>query len=77
MSDNSEIDTGIPIKELIGHTLEPHPDLGARVQRSINRRTLGADSLEFSLEVMMQTFWAYTRNLFEIIPGVKNHEKED
>jgi hypothetical protein len=75
--DNSEHDDGQPLEELKEHTLEAGPDLPGRVRRSINRSTLGADSLEFSVTVMLKTFWEHLVVLIESIPGTKGPDKED
>ena len=77
MSEKADLDTGQPIEELRGHTVEPHPDLGGRVRRSINRRSLVADSLDFSLNIMLKTVWEYIRTLLELLPGSKSHDKKE
>ncbi len=69
-------DQGKPIDELKDHTVDPHPDLGGRVRRSINRRSLAADSLDLSLNVLVWTVWEYLRSLLESLPG-KNRQKEE
>ena len=71
------MDTGQPIEELKDHTLDPHPDLGGRVKRSINRRSLAADSLEFSVNVMLKTVWEYVQTVLESLPGLKNPGGEE
>jgi hypothetical protein len=71
MAPDEELDTGRPIAELKDHTLDPHPDLKGRVKRSINRRSLAADSLEFSVNVMLKTIWEYVQTALESLPGVK------
>lgn len=77
MSHNQDQDTGQPIQELKDHTLDPHPDLKGRVRRSINRRSLAADSLEFSVNVMLKTVWEYVQTALESLPGVKNSDGAD
>ena len=49
--------------------VEAHADLEGRVQREINRRTLTGDSLDFSLNVMLQTFWEHLRSVIDVWPG--------
>ncbi len=58
-----------PAAEIKGLLVDPHPELQGRVQRDINRRTLAGDSLNFSLTVMLQTFWEYLRTVMESLPG--------
>ena len=65
--ENNPGDDALPeIKEL---RIDPHPDLEGRVRRDINRRTLTGDSLEFSLHVMLQTFWDHLRSVIDVWPG--------
>lgn len=66
-----------PIGELRDFALEPDPDLRGRVRRDINRRTLAANSLEFSLNVMLGTFWEYLQSLVEAWPGQQTKDKDD
>lgn len=68
------MDTGLPIAELNDHTLEPHPDLGGRVRRSINRRSLAADGLELSLNMMLKTVWEYVQTILESLPWLKTQD---
>ncbi len=58
-----------PVDELRDLRVEPNPDLQGRVRRDINRRTLTADSLDFSFNVMLHTFWEYLAGMVEIFPG--------
>ena len=74
MNADENISTGQPIEELSEHNLEAHPDLEGRVRRSINRRSLVADSLELSLPMMLKTVWEYVQTLLESLPGTKNPE---
>lgn len=74
MNADENISTGQPIEELREHNLEVHPDLEGRVRRSINRRSLAADSLELSLNMMLKTVWEYVQTLLESLPGTKNQE---
>jgi len=67
-SDDSIAPEG-PVAEIKSLLVEPHPELGGRVRRDINRRTLAGDSLNFSLTVMLQTFWEYVRAVIEFLPG--------
>ncbi len=76
MPPNENQDTGQPIQELKDHTLDVHPDLGGRVHRSINRRSLAADSLEFSVNMMLKTVWEYVQTVLESLPGVNNRGDE-
>ena len=72
-----DIDTGPPIEQLQNHAVEPDPDLTGRVRRSINRHLLAADSVEFSLSVLMKTAWSYLEALLEAWPlGSKERTKE-
>lgn len=74
MSDRDDIETpgddvptGEPVRELADFGLDPDPELPGRVQRSIQRRIFAADSLDFSLTVMLSTFWDYLRALMETV----------
>jgi len=64
-----------PISELADLEIETSAELGGRVQRDINRRTLAADSLDFSFTVMLQIFWEHLRTVIESWPGT-NAESE-
>lgn len=67
----------VPVAELAALRVAPHPDLKGRVQRDINRRNLVADSLDFSLNVMLQTFWEYLHGAIEAWPGKTDSESEN
>ncbi len=66
-----------PVKEIKELRVEPHPELEGRVLREINRRTLAADSLDFSLNVMLQTFWEHVHSLIDAWPGKDPTRDED
>ena len=59
MAENNGNNDEGPIQELKSFTIPPSPDLTGRIRRDINRRTLAANGLEFSLTVMLQTFWEH------------------
>ncbi len=59
------------ISELADLEIEVSPELQGRVVRDINRRTLAADSLDFSFTVMSQIFWEHLRTLIESWPSRK------
>jgi hypothetical protein len=61
--------TDTPIAEIRDLSVDPHPDLEGRVIRDINRRTLVGDSLDFSLNVMVKTFWEHLQSLIDAWPG--------
>lgn len=65
-----------PIQELKDLSVELNPNLKGRVRRDINRRTLAANSLEFSVNVMISTFWEHVYAIMDSVPGV-NKNKED
>jgi len=65
-----------PLAELTNLRVTPHPDLEGRVRRDINRRNLAADSLDFSLNVMLQTFWEHLRSAIDAWPGSHGSESE-
>ena len=72
--DNRQSDDGTgqqeaPLVELADLRVDGHPDLEGRVHREINRRTFAADSLDFSLNVMLQTFWEHLRSAIDAWPG--------
>lgn len=58
----------LPIDELRDLRIDLGGDLGGRVLRDINRRTLAADSLDFSFNVMLSTFWEHLRSVIESWP---------
>ena len=62
-------DDDTPLAEVRDLRVAPDPDLAGRVQRDINRRTLAADSLDFSFNVMLATFWEHVRSLIDVWPG--------
>lgn len=74
---NDDLDDDRPIKELQDLAVESDEDLEGRVMRDINRRTLAAHSLEFSLSVMIGTFWEHLQAVIESIPGMDPSDKED
>lgn len=79
MTEPTDIDGAAdePISELRDFAVEPDPDLQGRVRRDINRRTLAANGLEFSLNVMLGTFWEYLQSLVDAWPGRKPEDKDD
>ena len=58
-----------PIAELKDWEILPSPELVGRVKRDINRRTLVADGIDFSFNVMLQTFWEHLRSIIESWPA--------
>lgn len=76
MNDTEENGPG-PITELADLEVEVSPELEGRVQRDINRRTLAADSLDFSLTVMLQTFWEHLRTVIESWPSARPEVPEE
>ena len=66
-----------PIEELKTFSMVSSPDLQGRVQRDINRRALAANGLEFSLTVMLQTFWEHLYSLLDSFPGQNSKREED
>lgn len=72
-----ERDEGAPIGELRDLEIDLGEDLGGRVQRDINRRTLAADSLDFSFNVMLATFWEHLRLVIESLPGSRAEDPSD
>ncbi len=58
-----------PIHELADLEIDVSPELEGRVKRDINRRTLTADSLDFSFTVMLQIFWEHLCTAIESWPG--------
>lgn len=65
-----------PVAEIKDLRVEPHPELEGRVRRDINRRTLAGDSLDFSLNVMLHTFWTYLRSIIESLPGPNADDRD-
>lgn len=76
MTDSSE-NKERPIRELEDLAVEPSDTLEKRVRDDINRRTLAANSLEFSLTVMVSTFWDHLYSLLDSWPGLKKPKEED
>ena len=74
-NDDSQAPDG-PVAEIKDLRMEPHPELEGRVRRDINRRTLAGDSLDFSLTVMLQTFWEYLRGVIESLPGRDRNDQD-
>ena len=72
--NTTDIDTGEPIAELGVFAVEPAPELVGKVARSINRRNLVSDSLDFSFMVMLKTLWEFFRVVMETIPGIDEEE---
>jgi len=66
--DEHDIDTGEPVEELKTFAVTPSEGLLGRVKRGINRRTLAADAVDFSVMIVFQSFWEFLRNVFEAIP---------
>ncbi len=56
-----------PIKELAEFSIKHDPTLPGRVRRSIERRELLGDSLEFSMSMTLATFWEYLKFAVESI----------
>ena len=54
--------------------MDPSPELSGRVMRSINRHTLAADSLEFSMTILLQSFWEFCKGLVDLFP--RRHEED-
>jgi hypothetical protein len=65
------------LEEIQALSLEPDPELMGRVGRDINRRTLAANSLEFSLNVMVATFWEHLQAIIDSWPGTRKPEGEE
>ena len=66
-----------PIRELEDLAVELNPSLKGRVNRDINRRTLAANSLEFSLNVMVSTFWEHMYSIIDSVPGMNKNKEDD
>jgi len=77
VSDSTERNDEEPLAELRDFALDPDPELPARIRRDINRRTLAASSLEFSLNVMLSTFWEHLRSAIDSWPGLQSPTEED
>ena len=67
------------VSELAGFSLEDPEGLKGRVHRSINRRMLASQSLEFSLGILLQTCWDYLKAIIESFtqPDDLDEEKRD
>ena len=77
MADHNDISGEGPIDELKTFSVPPDPELQGRIRRDINRRTLASNSLEFSLTVMLQTFWEHLFALIDAWPGSHSTKEED
>lgn len=75
-ANNPDQEPDTPVAELAEFRIEAHPDLEGRVHRDINRRNLVADSLDFSLTVMLQTFWEYLRSAIDSWPNGGESDSE-
>ena len=76
MSPDPETPDVPPITDLGSHTVDVDPDLRGRVHRSINRRVLAADTVDFSLKVLALTAWDYLKAVFDLLPAEKPDKKE-
>ena len=74
---DQDSETGEPIGELGAFLVDPSPELTGRVARSINRHTLASDSVDFSVLIMLQTFWEFLKGVFEVIPVKIDDETEE
>ncbi len=77
MTDEPRQDQDEPLRELQELAVDPSPSLEGRVHRDINRRTLAANSLEFSLNVLVITVWEHLRSIIDAWPGTDKPEEED
>ncbi len=59
--------TGPPAAELADFSEPPDPALRGRVRRSINRRLLAADAVDFGLGAMLAAAWHYVLALIEAL----------
>lgn len=75
-NDNKNDDQSDVLPEIRELRVEPDPNLEGRVRRDINRRTLTGDSLDFSLNVMLQTFWEHLHSLIDVWPSGKSTDDE-
>lgn len=66
-----------PVRDLGEFTLPASEELAGRVHRSINRRVLAADTLDFSLRAMILTVWDYFKAIMEAFPGPKPPDQEN
>ncbi len=73
---NKNDDQSDVLPEIRELRVEPDPNLEGRVRRDINRRTLTGDSLDFSLNVMLQTFWDHLHSLIDVWPSRKSADDE-
>ncbi len=73
---NKNDDQSDVLPEIRELRVEPDPNLEGRVRRDINRRTLTGDSLDFSLNVMLQTFWEHLQSLIDVWPSRKSADDE-
>jgi len=69
-------ETGAPVTALASFALEDDPSLPGRVRRSIVRRVLVSESLEFSLDVLVRTLWGHIKAILELLPVPVGPEKE-
>jgi hypothetical protein len=65
------------VTELADFALDDPPELKGRVHRSINRRMLASQSLEFSLGILVRTCWDYLRTVIEAFPQKKDPDEEN
>lgn len=77
MDDDGRRVNDEPLRELKELAVDPSPNLEGRVRADINRRTLAANSLEFSLSVMINTFWEHLYAVIDSWPGIQTPEEED
>lgn len=68
---------GPAVGELRDLEIDLGADLGRRVQRDINRRTLVADSIDFSFNVMLETIWEHLRSVIESWPAAPTDDRPE
>ena len=57
--EDADIDAGEPIAELASLREEPADGFAPRIRNSIQRRLFAAHAADFSLRVLLQTFFDY------------------
>jgi len=74
--DSNDIDTGEPIRELRELTEAPRAGFLQRVRNSIHRRVLAADTIDFSLHVLLVTLREYLNLFMQTLFGATTEESE-
>jgi len=75
-TDPDQIDTGKPVTELTSLMIKPDSSFFRKIHNSIQRRTLAAQTIDFSLMAMFQTFMDYLIAALQALSGQTDKERK-